>query len=51
MLVSDQEKRMLDGEYGAGTQKTMSFLKKLDEVLGAEYQQPQIQFYRCRRLK
>jgi len=36
VLVSDQEKRMLDGEYGAGTQKAMSFLNTLGESSGVE---------------
>jgi len=36
VLLNDEEKRMLDGEYGAGTQRAMSFLKTLGEALGAE---------------
>ena len=36
MLLSDEERRMLDGEYGAGTQRAMSFLKRLGEALDAE---------------
>lgn len=29
MLLADEEKRMLDGEYGFGTQMAMSLLKKM----------------------
>jgi predicted aconitase len=36
VLLSDEENRMLDGEYGAGTQRAMSFLKTLGEALDAE---------------
>jgi predicted aconitase len=36
MLLSDEEKKMLEGEYGPGTQRAMAFLKKLCEALGAE---------------
>lgn len=36
MFLSDEEKRMLDGEYGAGTQRAMTFLKTLGEALDAE---------------
>jgi predicted aconitase len=36
MLLTDEEKRMLDGEYGRGTQNAMDFLKTLGEGLGAE---------------
>ena len=36
MHLSDEEKRMLDGEYGPGTQRAMAFLKTLGEALEAE---------------
>ena len=36
MFLTDEEKRMLDGEYGSGTQNAMDFLKTLGEGLGAE---------------
>jgi predicted aconitase len=36
MQLSDEEKRMLDGEYGSGTQRAMAFLKTLGEALEAE---------------
>lgn len=36
MYLTDEEKRMLEGEYGRGTQKAMDFLKRLGEALGAE---------------
>ena len=36
MVLTDAEKRMLDGEYGRGTQNAMHFLKTLGEGLGAE---------------
>jgi predicted aconitase len=36
MRLSDEEKRMLDGEYGPGTQRAMAFLKTLGEALEAE---------------
>ena len=36
VLLSDEEKRILDGEYGTGTQKAMSFLKTLGESSGVE---------------
>lgn len=36
MLLNDEEKRMLDGEYGTGTQRAMSFLKTLGEALDTE---------------
>jgi predicted aconitase len=36
MQLSDEEKRMLDGEYGPGTQRAMAFLKTLGEALEAE---------------
>jgi predicted aconitase len=36
MQLTDEEKRMLDGEYGPGTQRAMAFLKTLGEALEAE---------------
>jgi predicted aconitase len=36
MQLSDEEKRMLDGEYGPGTQRAIAFLKTLGEALEAE---------------
>jgi predicted aconitase len=36
MILNDQEKKMLEGEYGPGTQRAMAFLKTLGEALGAE---------------
>jgi predicted aconitase len=36
MLLSDEEKKMLEGEYGIGTQRAMSFLNRLGEALNAE---------------
>jgi predicted aconitase len=36
MILSDDEKRMLEGEYGPGTQRAMAFLKTLGEALDAE---------------
>jgi predicted aconitase len=36
MQLSDEEKRMLDGEYGPGTQRAMAFLKTLGEALDAD---------------
>jgi predicted aconitase len=36
MRLSDEEQRMLDGEYGPGTQRAMAFLKTLGEALEAD---------------
>jgi len=36
MILNDEEKRMLEGEYGPGTQRAMAFLKTLGEALEAE---------------
>ena len=36
MQLTDEEKRMLDGEYGPGTQRAIAFLKTLGEALEAE---------------
>jgi predicted aconitase len=36
MILNDQEKKMLEGECGPGTQRAMAFLKALGEALGAE---------------
>jgi len=36
VFLSDEEKKMLDGDYGPGTQKAMSHLKTLGEALDAE---------------
>lgn len=36
MLLTDEEKRMLDGEYGSGTQMAMSLLKKFGDAFDAD---------------
>ncbi|MBA7614931.1 hypothetical protein ES703_22205 [subsurface metagenome] len=36
MILNDEEKKMLEGEYGPGTQRAMAFLKTLGEALEAE---------------
>jgi len=36
MVLNDEEKKMLQGEYGLGTQKAMDFLNQLGEGLEAE---------------
>jgi predicted aconitase len=36
MILNNQEKKMLEGELGPGTQRAMAFLKTLGEALGAE---------------
>ena len=36
MILTDEEKRMPDGEYATATQNAMDFLKTLGEGLGAE---------------
>jgi len=36
MQLTDQQKRMFEGEYGRGVQRAMSLLVKLGEVFGAE---------------
>ncbi len=36
MLLNDEEKKMLDGEYEPGTQRAMRFLTNLGEALDAE---------------
>jgi len=36
MHLIDEEKRMLDGEYGPGVQRAMDFLYQLGEGLEAE---------------
>jgi predicted aconitase len=36
MILSDEEKKMLEGEFGPGVQRAMAFLKTLGEALGAE---------------
>jgi predicted aconitase len=36
MHLSDEEQRMLEGEYGPGTQRAMAFLKTLGEALEAD---------------
>jgi predicted aconitase len=36
MQLTDEEKRMLDGDFGAGVQKAMSMVVKVGEIFGAE---------------
>jgi len=36
VFLTKEEEKMLDGEYGAGTQEAMSILVKLAEAYGAE---------------
>lgn len=36
MYLTDEEKKMLNGDYGIGTQRSMDYLTRLAEALGAE---------------
>jgi len=40
MQLTDEEKRMLDGDFGAGVQKAMRMLVKVGELFGAEKMVP-----------
>ena len=36
MILTDEQKRMYEGDYGPGTQKAMSMLIEYGQVFGAE---------------